>query len=254
MKARRTFVMADIHGMHRALVQCLEGVNFDKERDTLIQLGDVADRGPEVYECIEELLTIKNRICIKGNHDEWLQNWMEKGVHPGMHQGGRESIESYLRNCKRVEGVDYMNDTGLDIPETHKKFLREQLPYYIDKDLNIFIHGGFNRHKLLADNEPGIFWWDRDLWHCALSYESMQRGLEYKDPSTGNRATLKIKEPCKEIFIGHTPTVMWGKGVPMKAANVINLDTGAGMYGKLTIMNLETREFFQSSLVTTLYP
>ena len=145
-----------------------------------------------------------------------------------------------------------MEDTGLNIPQSHKDFFNNQFPYYQDKDLNIFVHGGFNRHKLLADSEPTVYWWDRDLWHTALSYQAMQGGLVYH--GEGNRVNFKIKEPCKEIFIGHTPTIMWGKGIPMKAANVWNVDTGAGMYGKLTMMDIETKEIFQSDLVTTLYP
>lgn len=55
----RTFAMGDIHGAHKALVQCLERCNFNNEIDTLIQLGDVADGWSETYECVEELLKIK---------------------------------------------------------------------------------------------------------------------------------------------------------------------------------------------------
>jgi serine/threonine protein phosphatase 1 len=39
----------------------------------------------------------------------------------------------------------------------------------------------------------------------------------------------------------------------MKAANIWNLDTGAGYNGKLTIMDIKTKEYWQSDLVTELY-
>ena len=39
----------------------------------------------------------------------------------------------------------------------------------------------------------------------------------------------------------------------MKAANIWNLDTGAGFEGKLTIMNVDTKEYYQSDKLTTLY-
>ena len=40
----------------------------------------------------------------------------------------------------------------------------------------------------------------------------------------------------------------------MNAVNVWNLDTGAGFYGKLTILDIETKEFWQSDVVKAIYP
>jgi len=35
----------------------------------------------------------------------------------------------------------------------------------------------------------------------------------------------------------------------MKAANIYNLDTGAGHTGRLSIMDVDTKEFWQSDVV-----
>jgi serine/threonine protein phosphatase 1 len=75
----RTFVMGDIHGAYKALLQCLERVSFDKDKDSLIQLGDVADGFEQVYDCVEELLKIRNLVAMKGNHDEWLNQFYRAG-------------------------------------------------------------------------------------------------------------------------------------------------------------------------------
>ena len=66
---RRRFVVGDIHGAHKALVQCLKRSNFNYEEDELICLGDVADGWTEVPELFDELLKIKKLIYIMGNHD-----------------------------------------------------------------------------------------------------------------------------------------------------------------------------------------
>src|ERR1700743_619854 len=93
----RTFVMGDIHGAHKAMQQCLERSGFDKKRDRLIQLGDVVDRYEGVYDCVEELLKIPNLIAIKGNHDEWLNQFILIGYHPLLWQyGGDATVSSYL--------------------------------------------------------------------------------------------------------------------------------------------------------------
>jgi len=65
---------------------------------------------------------------------------------------------------------------------------------------------------------------------------------------------FKMIENFKEVFIGHTTTECWKQTVPMHAANIWNLDTGAGMYGKLTIMDVDTKEFWQSDKGNELYP
>jgi serine/threonine protein phosphatase 1 len=40
----------------------------------------------------------------------------------------------------------------------------------------------------------------------------------------------------------------------MNAANVWNVDTGVAFYGKLTGMNVDTKTYYQSDLIRTLYP
>lgn len=251
---KRTLVMADIHGMYRAFQQCLERAGFNEEEDTLIQLGDIADRGPETFEVVERLLSIKNLISIRGNHDEWFLTWLQTGAHPGRTQGGAESIASYVKNCPYKQDNDFWNKTGLAIPDDHFRFFHDQKPWYKDDEKNLFVHGGMNRHLTLAEHkDPMVFWWDRDLWHTAMSYHAMTKGLVYNEPGGGNVAAFKVKEPCKNIYIGHTPTLLWQETAPMKRANVTNLDTGAGMGGKLTIMDIETGEYWQSDLVADLY-
>jgi serine/threonine protein phosphatase 1 len=39
----------------------------------------------------------------------------------------------------------------------------------------------------------------------------------------------------------------------MNAYNIWNLDTGAGFKGRLTIMEVETKAYWQSDLLTELY-
>lgn len=243
----KRFAIGDIHGNHKALLQCLERGKFDKENDLLIQLGDVADGWHEVYECVEELLSIKNTIFIKGNHDQWFLEWMQKGVHPdNWTQGGEGTLRSY---CNKL-GYKYTGSSSfgfrsplslLDIPENHRNFWKNQLPYYKDEEDNLFIHGGFNRHYPLNEHLPHIFWWDRDLFSAALSSKDV------KHP-------LKFKEKFKNIFIGHTQTTYWKTNKPIFADIVINIDTGAGWGDKLTIMDVDTKEYWQSDMANDLYP
>jgi serine/threonine protein phosphatase 1 len=57
-----------------------------------------------------------------------------------------------------------------------------------------------------------------------------------------------------EIYIGHTPTTNFGFTVPMNAANVWNIDTGAAFKGRISGMNIDTKVVVQSDNLPELYP
>lgn len=256
----KVFAMGDIHGAHKALVQCLERSGFNKEEDTLIQLGDVVDGWHQVYECVEELLTIKKLITIKGNHDEWLDTWIFLGNHPTFwNQGGEGTIRSYCESLSKGEDKFWFTavpsgyTTNLlpsDIPKSHLEFYKNQKLYFRDHENRFFVHGGFDRNQFidyLTATRAYDFYWDRDLWRAAMSCSAGQK--------------LKTVENFKEIFIGHTATVndsIDERGMrdfkPVNSGGVYNLDQGCGWHGKLTIMDVNTKEYWQSDLVQDLYP
>lgn len=237
--------MGDLHGAWRALMQCLERSKFDCQKDTLIQLGDVADGHEEVYECVDTLLTIPGLIAIRGNHDEWLRQYIETGYHPVLWTyGGNATARSYLKRLGKERlifrgGIGYKTALNPgDIPKRHQRFFRQQVLYYLDESGNCFVHGGFDREVPFERQHPEIFYWDRDLWKAALS-------------CTGER--LPMKSWIESVYIGHTSTIGWKTDRPMYAAGVWNLDTGAGSGGRLTIMDVKTKEYWQSDLVMELY-
>jgi len=222
----RVFVVGDIHGAHKALLQCFERSNFDYENDTLISLGDLCDGWPETKEVIDELLKIKNLIFIYGNHDLWFKNWLLKGEVPALWvslQGGKSTINSYKNK----------------INEDHITFINKGLFYFEYKN-KIFVHGGIDLNVPINKQDSEFLVWDRTLIQIAYnSYLNKKEKISSYD----------------EIYVGHTPTLKWGVNVPLKFCEVILMDTGAGWPGgRLTIMNVETKEKFYSDIVDTLYP
>lgn len=251
----REFVMGDIHGAYKALKQCLENARFDYLKDRLIQLGDITDRHGEVYECIEELLKIKNLVSIRGNHDDWFDEFCQTGRHPAnwIH-GGIATVRSYLKHFLKKRLPTNLQEYEMaallkpgHIPEKHVRFFANMLLYHIDENSRCYVHGGFNRFLPFTGQSPSTYYWDRELWKSTLEWQIDEKSNPDKEP-------FKIKTRFKEIFIGHTPTTLWNISVPMNGANVYNLDTGAGQAGRLTIMEVETKEFWQSDPVGELYP
>ena len=218
----KTFVLGDIHGEYKALLECLKLSKFNKKEDRLICLGDVCDRGGQVKECIDELLTIPKCIYILGNHDAWALEWANHGNIPKewMREGGAETLKSYK---------------GTNMPKGHIEFLAKAPLYLVDKN-KLFVHGGYNWKRSLEDTPNEVLLWDRELINRALYHELMGPALK-----------LGIYD---EIFVGHTPTfTLNGKHEPQKFCNVWAMDTGAGWGCRLTIMDVDTKEFWQSKVV-----
>lgn len=222
------YVMGDIHGGYLALEQCLERCKFDYQNDTLIQLGDIIDGNrPDWILCMKELQKIKNLILIKGNHDQWLREYLETGVAKQiwLSQGGQCTLDVYLKGL----------DDGIITEDEVRAFFNKQVRYYLDDDNRLFVHGGIKYgHKTDIAME---LMWNRDMWESAV--------LGYQQMKTKN---------YKEIFIGHTSTLYFNEELPMNKFNIWNLDTGAGGGGRLTIMNVDTKKYWQSDNLQELYP
>lgn len=225
----RKFVIGDIHGGRKALEQCLQRSGFNPQEDLLISIGDIADGWPEVSYCVDVLSEIKNFILIIGNHDYWLMDWLQFGSTPFIwtSQGGATTLKDY---SSRME-------EDASILDRHRDFFKKGVYYWIEDD-KLFVHGGIPKGKSVETSTSQELMWDRSLWERALS----------------SKGALKIPGEFKEIYIGHTTTLIWRKTVPMRAVSLINMDTGGGYGGKLTIMNIESGEFFQSDSLEELYP
>ncbi len=234
----RTLVVGDIHGGLRALKQVFDRAQVTEE-DRLIFLGDYVDGWSEAAETINFLIQLKsthNCIFIKGNHDELTETWLltETENPLWLESGGQATVASY-------------SEIGKDIRAVHLQFFAALQDYYLDDQKRLFLHAGFtNMHGVEHEYFPKTFYWDRTLWEMALALHPKLLPEDILYP--------KRLKHYSEIYIGHTPVTRIDKTTPYNAANVWNIDTGAAHRGALSIMDVDTKEFWQSDPVYSLYP
>lgn len=234
----KTIAIGDIHGGLKALIQLLNKIEV-KDGDTLIFLGDYVDGWSESAQVIQFLMELSEKInCvfIKGNHDAWCENWLEKGdVDPTWYMhGGKETLDSY----EEVSNTDKTK---------HLKFFKAMAMYHIDDNNRLFIHAGFtSMHGVEKEVYEKTFYFDRTLWEMALTLDEKIKLDSYLYPN-------RLKH-YKEIYIGHTPTTRYNSVEPMQAANIWNVDTGAAFKGKLSAIDVDDKALFQSDFVYRLYP
>jgi serine/threonine protein phosphatase 1 len=235
---KRTLVFGDIHGGLKALVQVLERAEVTPN-DQLIFLGDYVDGWSESAQVIDFLIKLDSEydcVLIKGNHDVWCQDWLRTNkidskwsIH-----GGKGTVESYS-NCNE------------EIKLAHLNFFEKMKDYYVDNENRLFIHAGFtSMHGPEQEFYNSNYSWDRTLWEMALTMDKRIK----KDSKLFPKRLLLYHE----IYIGHTPTLIYDMDIPMQGCNVWNIDTGAGFYGKLSCLDIDTKAFFQSDKILDLYP
>jgi serine/threonine protein phosphatase 1 len=190
------FVMSDIHGCHAEMMAALS--HWDKEKEVLVVLGDLIDRGPDSFKVIMTLDELKRRypdrvVVLKGNHDESFTSWLldtpEEDLAFYYMTTHDETIRSFYgrdpENAQKFKR-DSRKQRGKHIRFLHKQYLHflARLPMVYETDHCIFVHAGIN--LLLED-------WRNDE-RCMN---------EIRNPFIYS----KTKAP-KRVFFGHTPTAL----------------------------------------------
>ena len=132
---------------------------------TLVFLGDLVDRGPDVKGTVQRVIDLiaekPGSTCVMGNHDFALLNavglfseraefWVKKY---GQNYDHEATFRSYLgREPQYHSFADWLRD--LDdlrdaIPEPHREFLRN-LPWVAEASGHLFLHNGLSAEL----NEP----------------------------------------------------------------------------------------------------
>lgn len=239
----RTLVVGDIHGALLSFKDVIKKCQYNPEKDKLIFLGDYVDGWGETSELIDLLIKLKNEntVFIRGNHDVWCQDWLNFGRTPIIwtEQGGRATMESYVR-------------TSLLIKQSHKDFFNDLVDWYIDEDNRIYIHGGWAyregdfpdsaSYPVNAGSGAKECHWDRSLLAGAAS---ASHGGKHNDN------VFNATKQFKEVFVGHTAT---NNHLPLQLCNLWDIDSGCGWSGKLTIMDVDTKEYWQSDFSKNHYP
>jgi serine/threonine protein phosphatase 1 len=237
---KKTYVIGDIHGGLKALKQVLERSPIEFG-DRLIFLGDYVDGWSESAGVIAYLMELKRSyacVFIRGNHDAWCEEWLKTSeANPvWLFHGGQSTVDSYAQ----LEQQEKFQ---------HLAFFEQMENYYIDEQQRLFVHAGFSSlHGVEREPYSTNFYWDRTLWEVAqLAHSS---NVDESSPIFPKRL-----QHYSMIFIGHSPVPPKDeKYLPFVSKKLTNADTGAGFFGKLTMMCADTLEFWQSDAVHSLYP
>lgn len=172
------YVIPDIHGNYDGLELLLNKITplRKKTNDLIVFIGDYVDRSIKSKETLDLIINLKSLygdkiITLGGNHEEMMINALglvkeneifeKKFTKLWLFNGGAETVMSYTGSSafSRKKMLDSM-------PIEHIEFLKSCLDYY-ETDKYIFVHGGCDPFKPLAEQSPSNLKWDRSLVNIA---------------------------------------------------------------------------------------
>ena len=229
---KKIFAVSDIHGCADALKAALGEAGFDKDNPDhlLVVVGDLFDRGPSNREVLAFLMTIKNKILIRGNHEDILYEVLKSG-----RVGDLQIINGAVNTV--AEFFPYYCGGGIvDMREGLHRQSRAMLTRLIDSmwdffetDNYIFTHGWLTEDAGENDfrTAPAFKWhharWSR--WYNFYPYFPIPDG--------------------KALVVGHTPTVYArdfdatrgsGNFSIFRGENMIAIDGAAVDTGRLNVL------------------
>ena len=223
----RAYVIGDVHGRLDLLRDLLEQIEDDRnarrcERDFLVFLGDLIDRGPDSRGVLQLLQTLRpdlpNPVFIMGNHEEMLLRVV--GTDPGrvwdwMSFGGYEFAQSYgvaVGHLATLDAAHAADEIRAAIPPADLAFVEAFVDSFRFGDY-LMVHAGIRPGVALEDQKVADLRWIRE---------------DFLDSA--------VQHP---FVVVHGHTISDG---PDERANRIGVDTGAYASGVLTALCLQGRE------------
>lgn len=143
----KLFIIGDIHGQITMFNQLLE--HWNKEEEQLVLVGDLGDRGENPKACFEkakELIEKEQAICLRGNHEEMLLNFMKNPNEFSSNyamNGGMVTVASFLQTeLKGKEPIELASSLQEKAPWL-KSFI-ETLPLKFEWGNFLIVHAGVN--------------------------------------------------------------------------------------------------------------
>lgn len=121
------YVVSDIHGSYINFMKLLKEIHFERE-DIMYIIGDIPSRGKGTFQLLDYVMDTPNIVHIKGNHEFFLEKYIEKD-------------EDMLRN--------YGFFGGEEVIEQLKSFSKERIKVYHDylKKLPLYLRIKVNNQQ-----------------------------------------------------------------------------------------------------------
>ena len=261
-----TYVIGDVQGCFDELETLLGQISFNPQRDTLVFVGDLVNRGPKSLETLAYIYNLPNKIVVLGNHDLYLINLVYKAL-PSNYKP--HTLLPLLKSPTVSKWVDWLRQQPLMYKNDKLKYIAVHagIPpqWNIEKayrcanevsdalkkdDFFSFLKNMFgDRPEYWCDSLSGL----NRLRYITNAFTRMRlctamgcldtHTLKVHTDDTNYRPWFEWNNNLDgyQLYFGHWAALNGKSTNPHCTA----LDTGCVWGGKLTAVCLETKELFQ---------
>ncbi len=264
-----TYAIGDIQGCYQELLDLLDLLNFDNNRDQLWFTGDLVNRGPLSLEVLRFVKSLgDSAITVLGNHDLHLLAI----AHNKRKQHKKDTIDKILHAPDCDELIDWITN----LPFIHRNtdfclihaglapqwdmIQSEELAHEVEnilrgEQLNTFLE---NMYGDIPDHwEDDLENWDRlrVITNAFTRLRYLDKhgvfALNEKGPPGTQTKPFKPwfsipgrKTAHQKIIFGHWSTVYLGDIKNFREFNVFPMDTGCLWGGTLSALRLDDEKWF----------
>ncbi|MDQ2798450.1 MAG: metallophosphoesterase [Armatimonadota bacterium] len=212
------YAIGDVHGEAEALRELLAKLPLAPS-DLVIFLGDLINRGPDSFDCVEQVIAFDrcHKFFLHGNHEDAMLSFLEDGDFSAL--GGMEAqptLDSYA-----AAGYALTPGSPASIPESHARLYAQAhpwtRPFHIIDDF-IFVHAGWDLARPIGRQSSHMMYW-------------------------GNVKGYEAPVWTQTVVRGHTP---FPKVMFARIKQYIGVDTGCGHHGLLSAVRLPDGQTFSA--------
>lgn len=198
----RTIVIGDVHGCFDEMMELITKCEFS-EKDALISVGDMIDRGPKSWEVASFFKNTGNAFSVLGNHERRVS---------GVIKGTSIAAWSQLHCLSKLPQEEY----------NHWSIWFDSLPAVIETEHAIITHARLDPYKSLTEQDS--------FYTCAVGGEGVIIECNEDGVPLWYLEISKINEVFKPICFGHLAY----KQIELVERKLYSLDTKAVKGGELT--------------------
>ena len=148
----RIIAISDIHGCLAALDAVLAAIDPRRE-DTIVTLGDYADRGPDVRGVLERLIALSKEtdlVPLLGNHDEMILD---------VCRGRTELLADWRLFGGDATLASYGSSDPAEVWPAHLAFLA-RCPLAFETERHFFVHANYRADVALDQLPRKVLMWE----------------------------------------------------------------------------------------------
>lgn len=187
----KLFIISDIHGFYDEMIEALKKAGFDKNNPNhlLIGLGDYWDRGLKPKQVMDYLLSLPNKVLIKGNHEDLIIDLCRRKFTKS-HDYSNGTVLTLGALSPDANSYKELFENGLKLSEEFQADMKD----YFETSNYIFVHGWIPVNITSKDDNVNDTNW-RNSDKIAWKEARWSNGIDM--------ANAGLIEPNKTIVCGH---------------------------------------------------